>query len=436
MNKKSVLCCVGTFSVTLIVLWLLLIGVATISNNRIKENMQKSAMSYGRQEAFAFCDGNKWNGVADNYADSIWLNIAWYMGKGDPVYATLDTKYYDGEEQGENVGLYLAVTEETVEPNIGYTRYWHGTAGILRVMHLFTDVNGIKRIGLCTALFLAMAVAVMLCMDKKVPLALGFLLSLCAIEVWKIGLSVEYQPSFILCFVMCILYLWAEKKGDEKLVILSVAGGVATAFFDFLTTETIVILVPLILVVAVRGCDGRLKEWQESWKCLLGCASAWAVSYVGTFLVKWLMATLVIGENQFFVAWASVEERVAGSVDEVLPGGAIGKSIFSVLSNLSVFFGAEGRVDGMLALVGVVLSAGVAATVWYLLGKKKRNKAATILLLSLGLVVFVRFIVLANQSYLHSFFTYRALFSSVLAICMVLVVNCEVPGKQKRQRKK
>ena len=432
---KRILCYIGIFVVTLVGLWLLLIGAATISNEQIKENMVKSAYSYRQTEAFAFSDGEKWNGVADNYADSIWLNIAWYMGKENPVYASLDTKYYDGEEMGENVGLYLAVTDDEIEANTMYTRYWHGTAGVVRMMHLSTDVNGIKIVGLCVTLLLAVAVVAFLIMDKKIPLAVGFALSLCAVEVWKIGLSIEYQPSFILCFIMCILYLRAEKKGDDCLVGLSVAGGVLTAFFDFLTTETMVILVPLILVVIVRSVDGRLEAFKESFVWILSCGIVWAVSYLNTFLVKWILVTAITCENQFVSAWSSVEERVAGAVNEDIPGGIVGQSIYAIISNVSVLFGAEARVDWSLAIVGTLLFFGIIFSVWYLFQKKERDKTATALLFILGAVVFLRYLVLGNQSYLHSFFTYRALISVILAAFGILIVNCQLPIKQKTQGK-
>ena len=431
---KRILSYIGIFVITLMILWLLLIGAAMISNNQIKQNMQKSALSYGQTEAFAFCDGRKLNGIADNYADSIWLNIAWYMGKGNPVKSSLDTKYFDGEDGGENIGLFIAVADENVEANKEYTRYWHGTAGILRFMHLFTDVNGVKTTGMCLIFVLAIILQVLLIRDKKLSLAIVFMLSFCAVGTWKTGLSIEYQPAFILCFLMCILYLLSEKKGDHWIIGLSVASGVMTAFLDFLTTETMVILVPLILVVLVRSVDGRLENLKKSLMWLISCGIAWVLSYGGTFLVKWAMATVVTGENCFVSALHSVEERVAGSLEEIIPGGVIGQNVHAVVSNISVFFGAEKRVDWTLAIIGTMLFVGMILTVLYLFPKKERDKTATVLLMILGSVVFLRYLILGNQSYLHSFFTYRALVSAILAAFGIVIVNCRLPFAQKNRK--
>ena len=112
ISKKDIVVCFVVFAGTVLASWLFLILSASIPNVKLQDNMIKSALAYAQEEAFSYCDGRKMNGISDNYADSIWLNVAWYMGKGNPILSTLDTKYYDGGEYGENIGLYLAVSDE------------------------------------------------------------------------------------------------------------------------------------------------------------------------------------------------------------------------------------------------------------------------------------------------------------------------------------
>ena len=154
-NRKNFIQWIGIYIGMLGIMWLFLILTTMIPNNLIQENMKKSAITIGKSAAFAYCDGDKMNGIADNYADSIWLNVAWYMGTGNPIISSVDTWYYDGEQAGENVGLYQAVTQDTTKPNTDYTRYWHGTAGVIRILHLITDVTGIRNLGFLMTLFLA-----------------------------------------------------------------------------------------------------------------------------------------------------------------------------------------------------------------------------------------------------------------------------------------
>ena len=113
-NKKNFVICLLIFVGMLLFLWGFLIFTASIPNAKIQDNMIKSALAYAQEEAFPYCDGDKMNGIADNYADSIWLNVAWHMGEGNPVTSTLNTKYYNGGAYGENIGLYLALTDDSV----------------------------------------------------------------------------------------------------------------------------------------------------------------------------------------------------------------------------------------------------------------------------------------------------------------------------------
>lgn len=425
MNRyKTLLHCAGIYAVTLLALWLFLIVAAGIPNSRIQENMEKSADMYCQVSPFAYGDGKKMNGITDNYADSIWINTAWYMGKGNPLVSSVDTKYYDGEQQGQNIGLYLAVTQEETEANTDYTRYWHGTAGVIRMLHLFTDVNGLKYIGFLTTLGLAAAVMILLIKDGKDKVAIAFFLSLCMVKIWNIRLSMEYQPAFILGFLFCILYLLYEKKGNQRLLTLAVVSGVMTSFFDFLTTETVTILLPLILVITVRTMDGRLGKWKENIVFLITQGMAWLLSYGMTFPVKWILASIVTGENKFMAALNLAEERAKGTVYILGDQNPLPQILAAPAANLSTLFGGTERINTVPLILGILLVVFfIMISVIFLWKGKKEHRTATTLLFLMGIVILLRYMVLSNHSYLHAFFTYRGLVSLVMAMLSVIMIN-------------
>lgn len=405
-------------------LWLFLIGTATIPNEAIKENMKSSSLVVGKADAFAYMDGNKMNGIADNYADSIWINVAWFMGKGNSVKSSLNTGYYDGEGAGQNIGLYQAVTEEVTEPNVEYARYWHGTAGVIRVMHLITDVEGLRYIGFCIILALAAVIMILLIREQKDRVAIAFFLSLCAIKIWNLRLSMEYQPAFVVGFLMCILYLLLEKKGNDYLDLLAVAGGTGIAFFDFLTTETVVILLPLILVITVRAFDERIGTWKENLKFLIGQGVIWFLSYSTTIVMKACLLSLILGENKLFFSINHAKERVNGTVVVGENNGNLHQSLAAVATNLSMLFGGTKRIQLVPVLMGCVLLiffCGI--TILCLWKGKKEKKVAIACLFFLGILILLRYMVLSNHSYLHSFFTYRGLICLIMATFSIVLLN-------------
>lgn len=422
INKKDLTICFMTFAGTLFLLWLFLILSASIPNAKIQDNMVKSALVYAQEDAFSYCDGDKMNGIADNYADSIWLNVAWFMGKDNPILSTLDTQYYDGEKYGENIGLYLAVSDGQTQPNTDYTRYWHGTAGCIRLLHLFTDVNGIKKFGLLFILLLAVIILFLLLKEKNALLAAAFVISLCIVKVWNIRLSMEYQPAFVICFLMCILYLLFEKKGDTTLLFLSVAGGVLIAFFDFLTTETMVILLPLIFVITIRAKEKRKTPFVANMRFVISQFVAWGLAYAASYLIKWSAVSILTEENKFAAALQSVGERIGGPMSA---GGEMNQfeQIFAApAANISVLMGAQERIDGILLMVGLFLIVSM-ILIGMLLLPGKEDKNLTFTLLILGSIVILRYMVLSNHSYMHAFFTYRGMISLIMALFSIWIIH-------------
>ena len=425
--KRKYLCgfskCAAVFCVVLFLLWLFQLLSALIPNEALRENMEKSVFAYKDCEGFELTDGNKLNSVADNYADSIWLNIAWNLGEENPLVATFKTSYYDGEMLGENAGLYYTVIEGTA-PNNDYSRYWHGSAMLVRLFHLFTDVEGIKCIGFVVFLLLVLLSVIILVRRKQADIAVILVLSLLFVSVWNIRLSLEYQSPFIIAFVLIPFYLAFEKRGDNAFSLLSVVGGVMASFFDFLTTETVTLLLPLALVIAVRAKEKRLGSAKQNIAMIVKSAVCWLVSYAGAFLVKWALAGLVAGKGAFDAALSSAAERMESYA-----------SVFSpVISNFTVLFGGTKRVDARLVVSGILISLIVLVSIWYLFRAKQTNALAAFLLLLVGFAVPLRFIVLGNHSYLHCFFTYRALVTFVFAVLSALWLNVRLPFGKRREK--
>lgn len=400
----------------------------TIPNSAIQKNIEKSAYDLGKEKAYSFENGNKINSVSDNYADSILLNLSYNMGRGNPAKSAIDTDYYDGETKGLNYGL-LYTVQDKKDANTDYTRYWHGSAMFVRTSALFTDVSGMRYLGFGIVCLLLLINLGILVYKKRYFVAISLLLSLCAVQFWNLRLSLEYQSSFAVCFALLPFFILLEKNHPKSLYYLSCISGVSVAFFDFLTTETLAILLPLIIVIALRAKDGRAGTFKEIALFSIKCLAIWGVSYVMTFVLKWAIASLVTGENCFGSAFSSVTERFGGKFEGYFEQP---QNIFSsVYTNLAVPFGAESRNAFMLSLLGTVIFMLTVFSVWYVFRSKEGEKNASLAILAVACLVPVRFFVLNNHSFLHCFFTYRALCSVVFAIFAALWLNI---GKTKKKR--
>ncbi len=417
----------AVFAAVLLALWAALVAAAAIPNERIYDNMYESAMFFKNHAPYV--NESQLRLVQDNYADVILLNVTWNMGS-DPFVSTLNSAYYDGNDgendYGENWGFYC--TLEGTPPNKDYSRYWHGMAALIRPFMLFTDIDSIKLIGTITA-FVLLAVNAALLIIKRQYFAAGALVAaLMCVHVWNIYISLEYQPAVLVTLALLPLYILFEKN-DGALSIFAVISGVMIAFFDFLTCETLTILIPLIIVFIMRKQDNRLPEFRGCLSLSVKCGAAWFLSYSGAYIVKWSAASLVTGENKFAVALSSVEERLVGEAEELDP---IAQFFLAPLANISTLFGGTARVEWGNIAAGLIISAVVFGAVFYLFRcREKYDRSFTLIMLILGALPFVRFFVLNNHSYLHEFFTYRALASTILALFAMLWYSLEFRPKKK-----
>lgn len=415
---KKILIHTGAFAAAIAVMWGALILTSLIPNEKIYDNMLKSAESYRGPGPITFMNGKKVNAVADNYADVVLLNILWNIDSREPVKSSIDTKYYDGEEYGENWGFYAAVNG--TPPNTDYTRYWHGSVIFIRPLMLFTDVKGVKTIGFWTVIVLALAVCVILAARRQYFAAAAFALSMICVQIYNVRFSLEYIPMFIVFLAMCIPFICLEKRGNSILTVLSAVSGAATAFFDFLTVETLSILLPLLLVMIIREQENRLGNLRDNLILTVNCSACWGVSYISTFILKWLLASAVTGENKFTSALTSVEVRFGGLVNDM---SFIKQLFLAPAGNISTLFGGESHVDGKKIAVGLVLTILIFGGIYFIFRRKTANKVIAVLCLIIGLVPYLRFMILNNHSYLHEIFTYRAQAATVLALFTAVWFN-------------
>lgn len=432
---KKILVYIGTFLAALAVLWAALFAASCIPNELIYDNMYSSSIYYSDKEAFVY------NGAVrrttDNYADSILLNVAWNMNSDDPFVSCLDTRYFDGLENGvdygENWGLFCAITGRDA-PNTDYTRYWHGMAIFVRLFMLFTDVNGVKMIGMIAAYALLGLNCAILLKKRQFFASAALALSFICVHLWDIRLSMEYQPAVLVTLAVLPFFILLERRGDDALSVLAVISGVLIAFFDFLTAETLTILIPLAVVFIIRKQEKRFGSFRQGFITTAKCGAAWLMSYAGTFLAKWGLSSAVTGENKFISALSSAEIRMIGETDELSP---LQQFFFAPISNISTLFGGEGRLDPLCILVGLFLSAAVLGVVFYLFHDKSRfDSGFSLVMLIIALLPFIRYLVLNNHSYLHTFFTYRALAATILAVLAIVWFTLNFHPQKKKSAKK
>lgn len=371
----------------------------------IQAGSERSAQYFMEHELFPCLKKGKINTKYDNYADCMLFHIAYQIDGENPFPAMVKAVYYD-DPWGRADDNYYASVFEGKRANTTYFRYWHGAICLIRPLLCIWGVVGIRKALYACLVLLNIALGVLLWKKGQKDLLILYFLSLWAVKIWVVAFSVEYVMAFILMSVMTICFVACEKSEDGKILWLSVISGVLTCFFDFLTVETITITVPLLFLIGIKQSEGRLRPWKKELGFVAAAGFLWGASYMGMFLLKWLISAKMMGSRVF----REVADTAGYRIDHGAGGQILLRLSRGVIYNVSALSG-NGMVSGLI--IGVC-AAAILVLFW---------KGGTFcrILLCLGMVPYFRFLALSAHSIEHCFFTYRAQLATIMAFGMIVL---------------
>lgn len=402
-----------TFAVTILLLVGMLIFSAMLPRELIKQNVKESAEYLCDGELFGCAYKDVSGSKIDRYADSILLGIAYQYDSDRPVTSVMWSSYYYTEYQNENENLLDAVTNDR-EANRQYLRYWHGANAVVRPLLV---IFNIKQIYIVNGIILSALVIILMTVlirHKSYTPAAGVLAGLIGTTFWFVPLSLEYTWTFILMLLVSIIGVLLAYRGKYRSIgMLFLAGGVITNFFDFLTTETLTLTVPLLLILWILKEHGICEDIKESIRLTVKSVLAWGIGYVGMWVLKWLTASLILGQN----VMPYVSEHIGQRIDGNIGVGTAQYILGAIWKNVRCVFPFEYGTIGTLAGVFLVIFVIYIGYVYH--GSDIDGKRIGLYLV-IGFIPYIRYVVLHNHSYLHYFFTYRAQLATILAIVLIL----------------
>lgn len=404
---------------------LLLTAVSSFPNTLIQENVLVSAEYLCEKVPFFHMSSKDSASRIDRYADAILLNIAWSVDASSPLLSAVSSAYYHDEYANENTNLLYAVTNDAA-PTYEYMRYWHGSLVVLRPLLLLFSIKEIYILCAITLLVFMSIAAHSIYRNYDKVVFWCFIVSACICSIWYVPFSLEYMPTFLIAFASVPVTTTLLKKSPEKMGYLFFILGSLTAYTDFLTTETITCLLPLILIL--------LSEHNKNSKPLNLCLKSggiWFLGYSGTWISKWLLHSALTGKNGLADALAQTAYRTGG---EVVPGGLVTQIFGALVRNLKCLFPFSLLKDSV-GMVTVVLLLILIGMVFYLIKKQKNMPSVVFALWLIGCIPYVRYVILSNHSFIHYFFTYRAQFSSVFCLLLIFWLGTDTEFLKKEWKK-
>lgn len=345
----------------------------------------------------------------DNYTDAWMIRNAFYDGNESALQKCLHVYYYGytGPQEKnvcESVIDYLKGIGEYERAS--YIEYWHGYLIFLKPLLCLFDYGDIREILKFITLLLVFYLCVLLERKNMARFIPAFAAAMICVEFHNAGMSMQYVSVFLIAMIFSALIL----KENSAAMDLSKAGlfflviGMCTSYFDFLTYPVFTLGIPLLFWVL---CMSKARPDANLPVLVIRNGIYWAVGYVGMWAQKWILYTIITGENLIAIAIRTVIYRSGGE--------AMGEQ--------RGYFETAFRNINVLCKYPYVLAV-LAAIIFLLLVNRQENPAGSkktlLSYLFIATLPFWWYRISINHSYIHDYMTYKSLSISVFAgICAV-----------------
>lgn len=346
--------------------------------------------------------------VLDGSTDRIMLHTATDVSQGNPFLRALDSyNEYNGH----------------------YSYYWHGYVCILRPLLLLFELSELRIFnGICQFL-LILVLAFVVGREKGMPHVLMLGTSYLLLNPAAVSMCLQFSWVFYIACLGTLALLLKREYFSVRLryVYLFIVLGMLTSYCDLLTYPLFTWGMPLVwwLVMDeapvpgdVPGGKGAKGHGAFYVKRVICAGFAWIAGYAGMWVMKWVIATPVLGRDIFGQAMEEVFFRA----------GAAELGRFGLVERLETVSVNWKHYE--YAPYAVLLVCWLLWWFWKSLknGGYRGSKRYACFLMGISGVVWC--LVLSNHVQGHHFFTYRILGVSVLAF-LALVLDNAMPAAGK-----
>lgn len=343
----------------------------------------------------------------DNFTDALIMSQVYNMDRQRPLWSVMSmvrTADFDPDQPGALLKTVQGVPQEP-RP---YPRYWHGSTFLYRWMLAFMEINSIRFTLFLLSSLLLLACCGLLLRHLGWLRTLFFAFAFVMVYGYVMQFSMQFFPVLAIALVGVMLTVHGTAKGKDLRWLFFLLGAI-TCYFDLLTVPLLTLGLPLAVWLAMKE-DAPVSLW-EGLKQLVMLSLLWGLGFALSFGAKWGLATLLTGEDVFTDAYGASMYRM--EADDFTRWDAV--SFNYEMINTSLVWVVAGVVL-LYAVIQSIRKPGV-AKVWL-----KRP-----LFLLIVLMPYVWYLLLANHSYLHWWFTYRLQAVAILGLLLAIAPASSAP---------
>jgi len=358
------------------------------------------------------------SGRLDNFTDAIMLANAIHPVKGSLVDNAMINYKWGGKKDPLDTLIRHVQDEKLKDKPSGYPRYWHGYLTVLKPALMAYGPFKLRGINFYFQAILFLSVMWALYRRISPKHAIAYAVVIMILNLVTTSLSFQFSSVFYISMLLTLLILYRNNKIRERgaYPYVFLVTGILTSYFDLLTYPLFTLGFPL-LVAWLMNCESENTLPVKNVLTRAAVLSAsWMTGYVGMWAGKWIIASLLTGQNVIKNALHSVAVRSSTTVTGAASVRDI--SIFSPVINTI-----RTCTDGPIR---VAFIAALIALIYIMVTRRKqmrpiRKNTKWILCFCAALPFAWYMFVAPNHSYVHAWFTYRILGISLFAGMCALI---------------
>ena len=395
---------------------LFLVGVYMLPVGRMKSHIAESDGVFNYEGIYPQLMNGIKSSQLDNYTDALMYATAIHPGSDNALQdAMYNARYeYKDTSMTQSLNDYAndVSVKESLRYEIGYSRYWHGYLIILKPILLFLNVSEIRMLNMLMQIVLLILLCNIILKSYGASYTIPIMMMVFVLNPVTLPLSLQFSwVYYISLFGAIILLKMKFPPTNDKYLILFMAIGMLTSYFDLLTYPLITLGLPLALFLL------KCREAKPQKRIMLTLLESafWIGGYTVMWAGKWIFAVSLGHINLFHDISRKISERTSMEVEggEVLTlWMAVGKPVSVILNKIYLL---------------MILSFFIGCFIWsaYKKQKEKSNrtqennlKESLLYILPyvfIACMPFVWFCILSNHTYEHYWFAYREMSVTVVA---------------------
>lgn len=399
-------------------LLLCFLGFAFLScflpQKQIEYHVKRTLQQGDFTQEYPYIVTNNENCRLDNFTDALILNEAYHINSDNILQSMFLLKQNEFKESQSNT-LKLAIEDKNQTLDNGYPRYWHGNTFLVRLFLTFSSYPRWRIFMYVISSLLFLLTCMRINKNLSTKEALIFATAFLSCNFFVMQFSIQFFPALCLS-LLGALFVIKYHKSFSSVCTVAFVFGCLTIYFDLLTVPLLVLgtILTMWLLFSTKDKTITLKQGFYS---IAGLSSFWFIGAILTWTSKWTLTYLTIDKHIFIDAKESLLLRTTANKD-----GVDFNRFEAISENFSY-------VHWAIVLVFALI------LIYFMIKRfNKKGYVNAILFFAIALLPYIWYLLAANHSMKHYWFTFRLQIVAVLGI--LFAINSFIKPNIKPTKKK